>query len=305
MFDDLGALFMNNVIAAYDEYVVKRDAKKSGRDQHLRAAVELATALFHFREQLPIQLAQSQSDVETACPDYRLIADVANATKHAQLTRQPPQRALLITSADKVQELVAITLFEDPEGTYSDAQTVIIANCSNGTIHNLDLALTSVLNFWSGLLSQARVITYPQVVTPPIPGTRLIQRKDAKSVDLELLNTIRFRGAMQILKFDATKGYAEPMDLSSKQFEMRIYKPPNIIDITASIPEHGKVTVSIELPDAQAIALHRLKAGADKAAFMKSVFQERAEEILQKVAAAMQGKAELTSTDQPSGPNDR
>ena len=292
MFDDLGALFMNSVVAAYDDYVAKRDATKSGRDKHLRAAIELATALFHFREHLPAQLAKSRTDVETACPDYRLIADVANATKHAQLTKPTPQGPPLVTSADDVQEVIATTLYEDAEGTYSNSQMFISVKCTDGTNRNLDAALTNVLNYWSGILSQAGIVKYPHVLAPLKPGGRFVARKDAKSPDLEILNTICFRGAIQVLKFDPAKGYAEPMDLSGARVEMRIYKPPNIIDITATIPEHGEVTVPVELPDDQAIALHRMKSDTEKQAFIHKVFESRAEEILKKVATALQEKPE-------------
>jgi hypothetical protein len=295
MFDDLGALFMNSVIAAHDEYVIKRDERKSGRDQHLRAAIGLATALFHIREHLPAQLAKSRRDIEAACPDYRLIADVANATKHAQVERRTPQGTSLIASADDVQEVVAITLFEDAQGIYSDFQTLIMAKCSDGTKRNLDLALTNALNFWSGFLSQAGIVTYPQVPVPLTPGVRFIQRKDTKSVEFDVLNTIRFRSNMQILKFDATKGYAEPMDLKDAQIVMRVFKPrPIIVDITVSIPQQGEVTVPIELSDAQTINFYRLKMETDKQAFMKAIFEERANEIIQKAAIAFQEKAEAT-----------
>lgn len=294
MFDDSGALFMNGVIAAYDEYVGKRDERKSGRDQHLRAAVGLATALFHFREHLPAHLAKSRRDIEVACPDYRLIADVVNATKHAQVTQNTPQGTSLIASADDVQEVVAITLFEDTEGTYSDVQTFIMARCSEGTSRNLDLALTNVLNFWSGFLSLAGIVTYPQVPAPLTPGVRFIQRKDIKSLDYNVLNTIRFRSKIQILKFDATKGCAEPIDLKDAQVVMRIFKAPSIVDITVTIPKRGEVTVPIELSEAQANNLYRLKMETDREAFMKAIFEERANEILQKAAVAFQEKAEAT-----------
>ncbi len=298
MFDDLGALFMNSVVAAYDDYVAKRDATKSGRDKHLRAAIELATALFHFREHLPAQLAKSRKDVETACPDYRLIADVANAAKHAQLTNPTPQGAPLVTSANDVQEVIATTLYEDAEGTYSDSQTFIYVKCTDGTNRNLDAALTNVLNYWSDILLQAGIVKYPQVLAPLKPGGCFVARKDAKSPDLEILNTIRFRGTIQVLKFDPAKGYAEPMDLSGASAVMRIYKPTNIIDITAALPGHREVTIPVQLSDDQAIALHRMKSDTEKQAFMQKVFESRAEEIFKKVATALQEKA---AQEKPEG----
>jgi hypothetical protein len=125
----------------------------------------------------------------------------------------------------------------------------------------------------------------------------LVNRKDAKSPDLEILNTIRFRGAWQILKYDPTKGYAEPLDLTGANIQMRIYKLPNIIDVTASVPDHGDVTVPIELTDEQAISLHKLKSDADNHAFMQKIFDSRLEEILKKVSEALREKSQAQRTE--------
>ena len=196
-----------------------------------------------------------------------------------------------MTSAVDVQEVIASTQYEDAEGSYSDWQTFVSVKCTDGTNRNLDAALVNVLNYWSGILSQAGILKYPQILAPLKPGERFVARKDAKSPHFKILNTIRWKGVMQFLKFDPAKGCSEPMDLTGLDVRMRIYKPPNIIDITATIPEHGQVTVPIELPDNQAISLHRIKSDAERQAFVQKVFESRAEEIFKKVATALQEKA--------------
>jgi len=87
MFDDVAAQFHEAILNACQDYVKVRDGDTSGRSQHMRAALDLATHLFHFREHLPEEHALSRMQVSTACPDYRLIADVANALKHGGLDR--------------------------------------------------------------------------------------------------------------------------------------------------------------------------------------------------------------------------
>src|SRR5450759_1241667 len=52
---------------------------------------DIDTALFHFREHLAGPHAKTRAQVAADCPDYRLVADVVNVTKHGTLTRQRPK----------------------------------------------------------------------------------------------------------------------------------------------------------------------------------------------------------------------
>jgi hypothetical protein len=99
LFDDLPSLFYHNVISAYDDYVAVRDGNTSGRSGHTRTALEAATALFHFREHLAGPHAKTRAQVVADCPDYRLVADVVNVTKHGTLTRPTSEGPPLVDSA--------------------------------------------------------------------------------------------------------------------------------------------------------------------------------------------------------------
>jgi hypothetical protein len=49
VFDDLAALFHEHALSAYHTYVNIRDEETpTGRSRHVRAALDAATALFHF-----------------------------------------------------------------------------------------------------------------------------------------------------------------------------------------------------------------------------------------------------------------
>ncbi len=86
MFDDVAALFHENVIVAYQEYIRARTSRVAGRSQDLRLALSAAAALYHFREHLPKNLRRSRVELEKACADYGLLGDIVNASKHGELT---------------------------------------------------------------------------------------------------------------------------------------------------------------------------------------------------------------------------
>ena len=86
MFDDLTAYYHENVVASFIEYLDICNDGVAGRSRDLRAALAAASALFHLREHLPTG-SLSRTDVERFCPDYALLGDVVNASKHKALHR--------------------------------------------------------------------------------------------------------------------------------------------------------------------------------------------------------------------------
>ncbi len=148
MFDDLPSLFHHNVVSAYDRYASVRDGDISGGDRHTRAALEAATALFHFREHIPVQHKKNRKQVVVECPDYRLVADVTNAAKHRTVDRDTSEGPPLVRSAEDIEETTIIVRYQDDQGDYTDARTLVFINCSDGVRRNLDTALTNVMNYW-------------------------------------------------------------------------------------------------------------------------------------------------------------
>ena len=108
MFDDLAAYFHENVITTYKEYLNVRDVQTAGGSNDVRSGIIAASALYHFREHLPSFYKKKRIDVVNSCPDYALLGDVVNASKHKILTRGTPQLA----NANSIEEIVLITLFK-------------------------------------------------------------------------------------------------------------------------------------------------------------------------------------------------
>ncbi len=292
MFDDVASIFYNSVIPAYEDYVAHRDGSSAGRDRHLRSAVETATALFHFREHLPAHQRMSRAQVETECPDFQLIADVANATKHGQLTKGAP----IVKSAEDVRECVIITTYNDAEGEYSDARTVVEAQCVDGSTRNLDLALASVLNFWGNKLKIWGIANYVPQPTPEVPGARYIGRDKTSRIDLELLKGIRFQQRSKFLKFNREKGYAEPIDLTGKDLKFSIYEPK--YELKLAFKKDGikkKIEIPLSLSEKESIHLHRLHSEKDKQNYLRELLEVHREEIETEASAAL---SEMVGSDE-------
>jgi hypothetical protein len=288
VFDDLAGLFYESVGAAYSVYAESRDNAKAGRNNLLRTAIEVATALFHFREHLPAQLARTRAQTVFECPDYRLIADVTNVAKHKSLTRNTSEGAPLVSSAEDIHELIVITQYEDEAGGYSDVRVQVVVNCDDGLTRNLDSAIVSVLNYWGGILSASGTVAYVPRKPMEEPGSRFIARTDAKSIDFEIIKGLRFASHMQLRKFNANEGRSDPVDLTGSDISFNIYAPSYVFDVIVTPTAGGpSFTCSLELTKEQSLAFHGLKTDSERTDFLKALTNERQAEIqfkLQRVA---------------------
>ncbi len=281
MFDDVAGLFYENVLASYANYVEQRDKSTSGRSKLTRTAIEAATALFHFREHMPTLDRLTRSEVVARCADYRLVADTANAAKHRKLTKKTSEGWPLVRSANSIFESTIVTLFSDDLGEYSDAQTFVFVKCTDGHQRNLDSALTNVLNFWGSELLRLSIIKeFPLRKLREIPGSRLIDRTEARAMDLEILAGVRMKKNIQLQRFDASKGYAEPVDLTGHKAEFRVYQPRYEVTLTLEPPDGSEeIAVPIELTTEQHAKLHTLTTDAERKAYIDSIVDEQADRV--------------------------
>src|SRR5437899_872107 len=104
MFDDVEALFVEHVVPAYRAFIESVSSGPAGSSKDLRLAVNAATALHHFREHVPTATQKTRGTVAALCPDYDLLGDIVDATKHHTLTRKSQP---LIRSANDVYEEIS------------------------------------------------------------------------------------------------------------------------------------------------------------------------------------------------------
>lgn len=288
MFDDVGAMFLENVLKCYTAYVKQRDSDTSRLHQHLREALEVSAALFHLREHLPNGNRMSRESVEAACPEYRLIADVVNAAKHKNLNRSTPNGAPLIKSVSDVSEVTIITSYEDAEGDYSDAQTLIVVESTAGELF-LDVAITQVINFWGRTLSALGFIpSFSDRAVPEIRSQRLIARSEVTKPNLQMIQGMRFTKAFQLRKWNYKTNKSDPVDLTDCKIEGSIYIPTYAVDITLTPRASGEpITCSLNLTGEQHSEFLNLVTDEERQAFVMRLMTERGSEIQEAIEAAI------------------
>ena len=283
MSDDLVIHFRDIVMGAFENYSQARQDTTSGRNRHLSSALELATTLYHFREHLPQNIRLSRGAVETACPEYRLIADVTNASKHGSLTRSGPSGPPLLSSSQDIVEMLTLTTFQDEEGEYSNTITVIEIHCRDGVNRSLDDALYKVLNYWVGVINQATSVQFHQAPVPVDPFTLLVSREEASMHSFEAVRGMPWRQVMQLREYNYEKGASEPVDLTGGSVSMRIFQPVTI-DVQFEHPDvSGKCEFSLVLNSQESSQFHRLKTDLEKNEFLKSMQIKYRDDIVAKI----------------------
>jgi hypothetical protein len=240
----------------------------------------------------PLLSKKTRPEVVADCTDYQLVADVTNATKHRVLNRDTSEGPPIVRAAEDVEEVTVITRYEDEQGEYADARTLVMVKCSDGVRRNLDTALTNVLNFWGEELKRLGVVDYTQRPVPEPPGSRFVPRSEARPLNFEILQGLRWRQKFQLLKFDFSKGCSAPVDLSDVvKLEMKIYKPRYVVDIVGNLPGFAEpIKCSTELSEEQSFAVAALKTDAEREAYKNRLLVERQQEIRDAITAALQAR---------------
>ena len=165
MFHDIGIYYYRNVLESFVRYRETSDNREYGDSQDLKNGIEAATAMFHFMEHLPDAIRPTRKELEKACPDFAIVGDVANVSKHHTLDRPTPHGAPLVTSVDQLSEVAVHTEYCDTEGTYLYCEKIVRIRLSDGTERILLDVLTNVINHWeqflfnAGINDKARVFT--------------------------------------------------------------------------------------------------------------------------------------------------
>lgn len=286
MFDNINTQFHNQILRKFKYF---RDLRLSGAmgDKKLPiAATDCAAALFHFREHIPAEHKLSRNAVSSRCPDYKLIADVTNAVKHGEITREPSDGpALLNTSAD-IYELGIIINFDGEEEPYSHSEVVVCVDCTDGQRRCLDEAIVNVVNFWGHELERLGVRNFKPFEQLPFPGTTYIERSKAGSLKLGITQGLTYASKWQFMKWDYEAGIARPVDLTGADVLLNIYRPKHSLDIMINTPGvEGEYVHTVELSDEESQQYMSLETEAEKEAFQISLANERKTEIEEGLAA--------------------
>jgi hypothetical protein len=270
MYDDLAAYFHENVVPSYLEFVESINDGSSGVSEHLRAAINSATVLYHVREHLPQGHQKSRKEVANACPEYDLVADIVNASKHGQLTRGSPQ----IVKADDIQELMILTQYADEAGEYFSAEHAVVTKLIDGSTRNVGEILASVINYWGSLFHILGIINNPTSFTYARPNHPLTREEvDGQKNDLKMIKGVRFKQAMVLQEYNYQTGMVSPIDLTGSQLKFSIYEPPkHTLVINLEHNETGNVMArEIEIDHDEYQKFESIQSDQEKQEFLSAI----------------------------------
>lgn len=202
MFQDIQTLFYENVLVPYKEYRDARLVRVAGRYRDLRLGLAAAASAYHFREHLRPPNAIERKDVIATCPEFALLGDVVNASKHGELTKGNPDLA----EASAINELIMVTEYADDAGSYQAVDKAIELTLKDGTKRLLHQVLRPVVNFWIGHLHSRSLIGFNTTFTEsqrvaPTREEAGAASDGAAQLDLEIVQGLPFQPRFQLLKF--------------------------------------------------------------------------------------------------------
>lgn len=274
MFDDLAAYFYENVVQSFDEYHSAKASGVAGRSHDLRTAMAATSALFHLREHLPQSCAMSRSKVEGLCADYRILADIANTSKHRALQKSTPQGAPLLKSAADLKEEIVITEYCDQEGAYKHVEKRVTAELTDGTTRDVLEVLTNVMNFWQTYLHDKGVIAKPRIYAVE-SAQQPRPRAESNDGQLDLLITpgLRFKGSARLQKYNYVTGKLEPIDLTGCEAKLTVYAPQQYqfdMSITHE-PSGTTLKRTIKLTEEESRVFAGLRTDAERQAYVNGL----------------------------------
>jgi hypothetical protein len=229
--------FIQNVRVAYQDFFDARKNTKFGENKLLRLGINAATNLYHLREHFtPVPRF---SDVVARCPDYTLVRDIANISKHKTITRYNPQVKNLL-------EYRLQALYEDEKGSYQNCRVEVLVSFANGPGKPLADILFNVMSMWCVWLRQNNIIVNlanPESVTLP----NFVKREDAVSVPLEILASEKRNLRCRVVKYDPITDELRPVDLTGAKIELQTAVPPRFVGVKLQIPEH-QISADVDIP---------------------------------------------------------
>lgn len=274
MFDDLAAYYHENIVSAYIDY---RDIKNSGiagRSKDIRKAIIAASALFHLREHIPPPNQTSRSATERQCPEYGLLADIVNATKHKNISSQTPHGLPLINDASQIEELIDYIEYKDKDGKYYFAKKSVIVKLLDGSTRDLFEILTLVINYWENFLFSLGILD--NVYT--FSGDNNSQPKTRKEceenrLNYEIVKGHRFHQSFRFLRYNYQTKREEVIDLKDvEDISISLHRPKYMIDLSFTYTPTCEVfTREISLTEDENQQLIKLDKDEDRQRYINSL----------------------------------
>src|SRR5688572_22773031 len=169
--------YLENVIPNYRDFIEYRKSNIWGENQLLRRAFIAATSLFHLREYIPAAIQPTKSILVQQYPNYGLVGDIANASKHSILKDPNSQ----ILNASQISEQLRYIKFKDDLGDYFVPQLEVYVKLNNGSEHRVINILYDTLSMWNDVLDSLNIIDKTSI--NPLDIDKMITRDEAEKIE--------------------------------------------------------------------------------------------------------------------------
>jgi TusA-related sulfurtransferase len=226
MFKNIHQYFSENILTEYYKYAKLRKNNKSGFSEDLKQGLKCASSMFDFREQFSDELNLSRKQIESICPNFKLLADVVNVSKHGTIDRNSPK----ITNSKNIFEEIVCTKYVDKKGDFQHIQVEVIIELDSGENIVLYELLTEILNMWIEQLNSIGLfLDLPLFSIYP----KSLPRRNKNSDLLKITSTKNFYGRrFRIQRYNYELGRIEPEDITNSQISMKLYVPTYYAEVS-------------------------------------------------------------------------
>lgn len=266
MFSDFDTYFYEAIIEPYYAYIGRQNENEYGRSFDVKLALISATSLFHLREHLPEAGAISRNQFEKICPEYSLLADIVNASKHRIIDRNNPQ----LSHSKQIIERVVVTIYRDEQGEYSYSDKVVVIVLNNGKEVYLHDLLYQTINAWISYLQSKDIISKSCIISAPKTKSHY-SRVECNGLNISLVSGLPFKMDMQLLRYDYQQNRVIPVDLTEAEIEMKVYKPISF-ELSVTDPDSGKsASSSVTLTAEDSRYFNNLDTDDERQRFLESL----------------------------------
>jgi hypothetical protein len=254
MFNDLHQYFTENILTEYNKYVKLRNNNKAGFSEDLKHAIKSASSMFQFREQFENELNLSRSQIEQICPNFKLLADIVNVSKHGKLDRYYPQ----ITDSKNIYEEIVSTTYLDKKGEFQHIQVEVVAELDSGERIVLFELLTEILNMWIGQLNSIGLFLDLPLFSI---NSKRLPRRNKNSDLLKITSTpTMYARRFRIQKYNYELKKIEAVDISNSKISMNLYAKTYPVEITINQAKSNEpITLKMELTESEFKKINKIK----------------------------------------------
>ena len=254
MFSNTRDHFIQNVYPSYRAFLEKRDTGEIGVNDLVRLGTQAATALFHMREHLPNPVRNSE--LENVCPDYKLIGNVTNASKHNVIDKHDPK----LSDASQIFEAGVITSYRDEQGEYRSALPEVFLRLDDGSERRLSEVLFNVMVMWCNKLRTLEVVDAQFPDLPEVDGHVSREEAARRGMPLRMIQGEEFKTQFRLRRFDYATNRSEPVDLTGATVQFRVYAAPKEVPLDIVMREGDAPTeFKVPLTEEQGLEFMRRK----------------------------------------------